>query len=518
METKKVERSNMDTKIFDRLVILEMANNHMGNVDHGLRVIEDFSKLISEFSFRLALKFQYRDLDTLIHPDYRSRMDIKYIKRFSETRLCPDDFLHMKEEAERLGFITLCTPFDEKSVDRIIQHGFPIIKIASCSFNDWPLLEKIAATDRPIIASTAGVSLEEIDKVVDFFEHRKKTFALMHCIGSYPTPDNELELNQIDFFKQRYPDTPIGFSTHEDPDALDPVKIAVAKGAQILERHIGVATEKYPLNAYSSTVDQIRRWLDAAEKTKKMCGVFDKRRSISEKEANDLRGLQRGVFIKNPVKTGDAIEAKNVFFAMPNSPGQLIANEFSKYCTFTSLKDLPAASPLMFDSLTQSDHRDKIIHIIKDLCALIKDGNIKLQDKLDFELSHHFGIDQFYKYGCAIITCVNREYCKKIILVLPGQENPVHAHLKKEETFHILHGDLDLTLNGTGKTYSAGDIVVVERGQKHGFSTKNGVILEEISTTHYPNDSFYEDPNIGATSERKTFMTFHVSWMDGNIH
>ncbi|MDO5579510.1 MAG: N-acetylneuraminate synthase family protein [Planctomycetia bacterium] len=508
----------MDTKIFDRLVILEMANNHMGSIDHGLRIIEEFSKLIPEFSFRLAIKFQYRDLDTLIHPDYRSRMDIKYIKRFSETRLRPEDFLRMKEEAEQRGFLTLCTPFDERSVDLVIEHGFPIIKIASCSFNDWPLLEKIAKTDRPIIASTAGVPLGEIDKVADFFEHRKKTFALMHCVGSYPTPDSELELNQIDFFKRRYPDVPIGFSTHEDPNALDPVKIAVAKGAEILERHIGLATDQYSLNAYSSTPDQIRRWLQAAESTKAMCGVSGKRRSISEKEASDIRGLQRGAFIREGIQAGQTVHSKNVFFAMPNVPGQLIANDFSKYCAFTSSKDLAPGSPLILDQLIRSDHRDKIIHIVNDLCALLKAGNIKLQDKLDFELSHHHGIEHFYEYGCAIITCVNREYCKKIILVLPDQKNPVHAHFKKEETFHVLHGDLDLTLDDEKRTYTAGDIVVVERGKKHGFSTKKGVILEEISTTHYPNDSYYDDPDIGPTESRKTFMTFHVSWMDGDIH
>ena len=169
----------MAADIFSRLFILEMANNHMGDVEHGLRIIRDFHAVTSGYDFRFAFKFQYRDLDTFIHPDYKGRMDIKYVKRFSETRLSEQDFLRMKSEMDRLGFMAVCTPFDEKSVDMVEKHGFEIIKIASCSLTDWPLLERIAATSLPLIASTAGSTLEEIDQVVTFFEHRNKELCLM---------------------------------------------------------------------------------------------------------------------------------------------------------------------------------------------------------------------------------------------------------------------------------------------------------------------------------------------------
>ena len=70
--------------------------------------------------------------------------------------------------------------------DWVIEgQGLYIIKDASCSFTDWPLLERIAATGRPIIASTAGASLEDIDRVVSFLMHRDKRFAILHCVGEY---------------------------------------------------------------------------------------------------------------------------------------------------------------------------------------------------------------------------------------------------------------------------------------------------------------------------------------------
>ena len=507
----------MKNECFSRLVILEMANNHLGDTAHGIELIRALKKAVDGKKFRFAVKFQYRDLDTLIHPDYRDRMDIKYIKRFSETRLSEDEFLTLKAEVERCGFIPLCTPFDENSVDMVERHGFPMVKIASCSFNDWPLLERIAKTGKPVIASTAGAALEDIDNVVSFFEHRNIPLCLMHCVGSYPTPDADLEMNQLDFFRRRYPGISIGFSTHENPDNLIPAAIAVAKGAEVLERHVGLPTERYSLNAYSSTPEQITRWLEAAENAYLMCGKTGVRRDISEKERRDLRGLQRGVFAAVPIRKGEKILRDKIFFAMPNQPGQFIANDLSKYRELTAAADIPASAGIGPENAEMRDNRAKVREIIGKLCGIIRESGIQLQDKLDLELSHHYGLERFYEVGCAIITCVNREYCKKILIQLPGQFNPVHTHYKKEETFHVLYGTLEITLDGVKKTCRAGDILVIERGKPHSFGSATGAVMEEISTTHFRSDSVYEDKNIAETALRKTYMTFYRSWLEGEI-
>ena len=186
------------------LFVFEMANNHMGSLEHGLRIIREIHAACQGFPFRFGFKLQYRDLDTLIHPAYRNRTDLKYVKRFSETRLEKGQFLELKDAAAALGFMTICTPFDEASVGLIEEHGFDVLKIASCSFLDWPLLERIAKTHKPLIASVAGVALEDIDKVVSFFQHREKDLTLLHCVAEYPTADNNLQLNQIDLLEERY--------------------------------------------------------------------------------------------------------------------------------------------------------------------------------------------------------------------------------------------------------------------------------------------------------------------------
>ena len=279
--------------LFQNLFAFDIANNHMGDAGHGIRIINELREVTTAFDFPCAIKFQYRNLDTFIHPSYKNSSEFKYVKRFQETQLSDDDLFRLKQEVDKLDFISMCTPFDENSVDKIVDFGFDIIKVASCSFTDWSLLEKIAETDKPIIVSSAGATLDEIDRVVVFLEHRRKQFAIMHCVGEYPTLTKHLNLNQIEFFKNRYPDITIGYSTHEDPNNLDAVKLAIAKGGKIFERHVGVATEKYALNAYSSTPAQIRQWLSSAQEALTMCGISGARREIYEKERADLQGLMR---------------------------------------------------------------------------------------------------------------------------------------------------------------------------------------------------------------------------------
>lgn len=499
------------------LFIFEMANNHMGDVEHGIKIIREIKKACDGFNFRFAFKLQYRQLDTFIHSDYKDRKDIKYVKRFMETRLLEEDFLALLSEIKKVGFIAICTPFDEVSVDLIEKHNYDALKIGSCSFTDWPLLERIVKTDKPVIASTAGISLEDIDKVVAFFEHRFKPFALMHCVGEYPTPAGNLELNQIDLFRQRYPSLSIGYSTHEDPANFEAIKSVVAKGALLFERHVGVQTEKYALNAYSSSPSQIRSWLEEAARAFEMCGVINERRKITTKEKEDLRGLQRGVFASRQIKAGEKISGASVFFAIPNVHGQVVANDLSKYTEYVVKKDIQPNQPVMFSEVEIKNLRERLLAIMRKIRPILLNSKVALPNKMDLELSHHYGIERFEEYGAVIINCINREYCKKLIILLPGQKHPIHYHVKKEETFHVLYGDLAVSMGGEEREYHAGDMVVVERNAKHGFSSKHGAIFEEISTTHYKEDSFYAEEAIMKNPHRKTEMTFWSDWLSKEI-
>ena len=488
-----------------KLFIFEMANNHMGDLQHGKNIIDKLSRFIDDYpGFNFGMKFQFRDMATFIHPEYRDRLDIKYVKRFLETELTDEEFKELKQSAEDKGFTSICTGFDEKSVEKIADLGFSIIKIASCSFTDWPLLNRIAETDLPIIASTAGSTLEEIDNVVSFFLNRNKDLTLMHCVGEYPTEAKNLQLNQIKLLKERHKNIKIGYSTHEEPDSVDVIPIAIALGAEVFEKHVGYKE----LNAYSSTPEQVAKWLSSAFRAEVMCGEPNGRHESTNKEMSDLRTFKRGVFADRDIKIGETIRRKDVFYAFPNQEGQILANEMSKYTEYVAKTDISRLKPIQQRLVDTKNLRADILAMRNKVLELVSKSGITIPKNAPLEISHHHGIDDFYNTGLSMVTVVNEDYCKKLLISLPNQEHPTQWHREKTETFVVLYGEVTLYLDDKKTILTPGEVVTIRPNVRHRFiGGEKGSIIEEISTTHFIDDSYYEDSTIEENKSRKTFVT-----------
>ena len=81
-----------------------------------------------------------------------------------------------------------------------------------------------------------------------------------------------------------------------------------------------------------------------------------------------------------------------------------------------------------------------------------------------------------------------------MIVLLAGQSHPEQYHKLKEETFQIIYGNMQLRLDGIDRSCEAGDIITIHRGVRHEFTTKTGVVIEEISSKHEAADSYYTNP------------------------
>lgn len=491
--------------VFDDLFIFEMANSHQGNVEHGIDIIKAMSRIARKHNVKAAVKLQYRNLDTFIHPDYKDRKDINHIPRFMSTRLNYEQFTQLVDAIHEEGMIAMSTPFDEDGVDWCMDQGMDIIKVASCSALDWPLLTKVASTKKPIIVSTGGKTLSDIDKLYNFFTHKGSEFALLHCVAEYPAPMEHLQLDFIDRMNRRYPEITIGYSGHEDPDDNVVPMLAVAKGAKILERHVGLPTETIKLNAYSMDPEQSDRWVKAALDAKEICTTKkDNDKYISQEELDSLKSLMRGVYLKGAIKKDEPIMMEDVFFAMPCNEKQMNSGEFTE--GIIASKDYKVNDGLQEQKkITAVNLARSVIH---DAKGMLYEAGIALGNNFEVELSHHYGMQHFRQVGAIIISIINREYCKKLLVVLPGQKHPTHLHKVKEETFQLLYGDLEVGLEGRIITMKPGDIQTVLRNEKHSFASQKGAIFEEVSTTHVLNDSFYEDPKISKLDpmQRKTYL------------
>jgi N-acetylneuraminate synthase len=316
--------------IFDNLFVLELANNHWGRLERGLKIIDQFGCVVHQNGVHAAIKLQFRDVPSFIHRQHRDRGDVRYIKKTAATELSWKELERMVEAVRNAGMVTMVTPFDEVSVDKCVEFGVEILKIASSDIRDRILIEKIASTGKPVIASSGGSNLEDVDRLVSFFGDRGIPFALNHCVSIYPSEDHELEMNQIDFLRARFPGLVIGFSTHEKTDWASSVMIAYAKGARTFERHIDIDEDGIPVSAYCTLPHQADAWFKAVHKVVEMCGASGAvKRVPPEKEVRYLDELVRGVYAARDLPAGHVLTPDDVFLAVPLVHGQISVREFT---------------------------------------------------------------------------------------------------------------------------------------------------------------------------------------------
>ena len=489
------------------LIIFELANNHCGSLDHAIRVITRFSKFIPEFpEFEFAFKTQYRDLDTFLRPDHMEIQN-KHIQRFLETRLTCDEKLEISQHIVSSGFVSVCTPFDEVSVDEIMSHGYRYIKVASCSLTDWPLLEKIGLTKIPVIASTAGADVTTVDNIVKFFANRDIDLTLMHCVAIYPTLPEQSNLQRIRTLSDRYPNIKVGYSTHESPDDVTNGVIAVAKGSLVFEKHVGIETTENKLNGYSANPEQICCWLNSIKDAYARIKTDSCERSV-EVEKHSLHSLKRGAFSKVQVKKGQQLDMNSIQFSFPCNKDHLSADHFSKYTYFTAEQDISLGEEITFQNTRQSNVKRTLNDFADKVVSILDQSGVILPKQIELEISHHYGVEQLSSFGCGILTMVNRQYCKKYIVFTSGQCHPQQFHQKKEETFFIVSGELEITLDGAVAVLLPGQTCNISPGVQHQMKANTDVVLEEISTSHHSSDSFYTDPLIQDNKDRKTVVRF----------
>jgi len=345
---------NHKNELFKNLFVLEAANNHWGDLARGKKIIRDYAAVVRQNRVKAAIKFQFRDVDNFIHEDFKGNQDIRYIKKTEATKMEVAQYRELGEAVRKAGCIPMATPFDEKSVDLCVQLDFPIIKVASSDINDWPLLERIAFHRKPVIISTGGASENSIDQVVAFFEKRDIELAINHCVSLYPSSDSQLELAQISYLKNRYPDHVIGFSTHEMTSWDVSMHISYALGARTWERHIDIDYENVPVAPYCSLPEQVDTWFKAFHKSKEMLGTaYSERRSIADPEVRYLDALVRGVYAKQDLEVGyefsSATFERDFQLAVPLRRGQISTREINNGLVLTQA--LKAGEPVTIDHI-----------------------------------------------------------------------------------------------------------------------------------------------------------------------
>jgi len=210
-------------------VIAEIGMNHNGDVGLGMEMIRAAAEAGAD-----AVKFQ-----TFKTEDFLSRSFADFAER-KKYELSPTDHEKLFSCAHECGVEFLSTPFDDGSVDLLCNLGVGALKVASADLSNLPLLRKIGGTGKPVIFSTGYAEPSEILRAHETLVHSGcNKVAILHCVASYPTQDDDVNLANIPALKNLVSDAVIGFSDHSlDYELLPPV--AVALGARIVEKHFTI--------------------------------------------------------------------------------------------------------------------------------------------------------------------------------------------------------------------------------------------------------------------------------------
>ena len=328
-------------------------------------------------------------------------------------------------------------------------------------------------------------------------------------MGKYPTNNNDVNLSYFKFLKEVHGDVIQGFSSHEGPNSYNTPSIAYGAGVRIFEKHVGVESKLYKLNKYSLSTNNLKNWLDNLMIGIDIWGSVKDRDLNVKNEIKDLNNFKRGIYLKKNIKVGSKLKKNDYEICYPALKNQVKANDLSKFQDIIITKKILSGNPILYNNIKFINKRSEVEEIRNKIRNFIINKKVIIPKKSKLEISHHYGIENFYKYGITMINIINTKYCKKLIIMLPGQIHPEQYHRFKEESFFVLSGDVTLKLDKKKYFLKEGMLKTILPKTIHEFYSRKGCIIEELSTTHKINDSFYIDESISKNKNRKSFISFY---------
>ena len=326
------------------IVIAEMGSNHNGS----LTTAKEMISAAVECGVDLV-KFQTYKTDKLITKEFpvfpRARLlgYKKQIDRFKSLEFNYDQIYELHEYSRGRNIVFLSTPFDNEAVD-FLNPIVPAFKVSSGDLINVQLLRYVASKDKPVILSTGQASVEEINSAIKIFKADK--LALMHCVSSYPTPDEEVNLRSISFLKKLYNYLTIGYSDHSVGNLA--CISAVAMGAQIIEKHFTLdKTHQFGDHPLSADPDDLARLVSEIRRLEEMLGTEEK--LCRQCELESKKQLRRKLHINCDIKKGTVISDAML---IPLISGEgIAANRIDDVVGKTVIKDIKKGEPVSLSVL-----------------------------------------------------------------------------------------------------------------------------------------------------------------------
>lgn len=282
-------------------VIAEIGGNHNGNHALAKEMIERAAKAGADaVKFQTFVTERFFTMDIPAFPRAQQLGYTKQFDRFKDLEFSEAQILELAEHAQKHDVMFLSTPFDNDIVD-FLDPLVPVFKIASADLINLQLLRHVASKGKPVLLSTGQAVVEEIDEAVRVFAPGQ--ISLLHCVSSYPTPDEQANLLSIPFLRDRY-QLPVGYSDHTI--GILACIGAVALGANIIEKHFTLdKTQNFGDHPLSADSDDLRILVNEVRRLEKMLGTEEK--GCQDCEEFSKKHLRRSLHAKVDIPAGTII-------------------------------------------------------------------------------------------------------------------------------------------------------------------------------------------------------------------
>lgn len=322
-------------KDYDPIVIAEIGINHEGSLEVAKEMVDAAYNSGIEI-IKHQTHIPEKELSPLAKEMKMSNIDnINLYESLEKICLTEDEEKELKRYVEEKGMIFISAPFSFEAVERLERMGIKAYKISSSQMNNYPLVEYIASTRKPIIMSTGMNGMEEVKKAVEIIKRYHNDFALLHCTNIYPTPADKIRLNVLKEIEATFPEAVIGLSDHSLNNNSS--YAALALGASIIERHFTDRKDRKGKDiAWSMTPEEAKELIDYSKDIRKM--KKGKKQALKE-EKEIIEITFKTVVTKRPIRKGSTITRDDLTTKGPNKSG-IPAKELYKVVWKKAAKDI----------------------------------------------------------------------------------------------------------------------------------------------------------------------------------
>lgn len=328
-------------------IIAEAGSNHNGDIEIAKELIDVAADAGAD-----AVKFQtFRASD--LYVDDRDIVDDPTNSTYAllENLEHPYDWIpELYEHCRSRGVHFMSTPFDERSAAKIAEY-VPVFKVASFTLSHHPFLEELSEYNKPVIMSTGAHGREEINEAVAVLRaNGVEDIALLHCVSSYPTPLEEINVRAVQTLDREF-GTIVGFSDHTTNPVTAPAA-AVALGASIIEKHFTLDKGmEGPDHSFALEPDELEKMVGVIRKTERALG--DGSITVSEVESDTVERSRRLIVASRRIERGEPINREAVQILRPGDieKNGLPPSSLEKVVRSTAAKVIPTNEPIKQEDL-----------------------------------------------------------------------------------------------------------------------------------------------------------------------